>query len=119
MPGPEKTKNPFEADSVLEEVEQANKALSDQITELQVKPVEKKRDDGGPAFPHWVETNNRGDRGDFIRFPAPGALTLRDYLAAKAMAAFIVADTEAALSEDKISAWAYSQADAMLKERRR
>ena len=42
-------------------------------------------------------------------------MTLRDYFAAKAMAAYIAAGEHA--GEIKIARWAYAQADAMVTER--
>jgi hypothetical protein len=58
---------------------------------------------GGPAFP-W---DGMGDDG----------MTLRDYFAAKAMAAQIQHAGCDNIGEEKLSEWAYVMADAMLKER--
>jgi hypothetical protein len=44
------------------------------------------------------------------------SMDLRDYFAAKAMAAMLARD-EAFENPDKCAAWAYEQADAMLKAR--
>ena len=45
-------------------------------------------------------------------------MTLRDYFAAKAMAAFLAAPTTTAFDNPALCAeWAYQQADAMLKAR--
>ena len=73
------------------------------------------KNDGGPAFP-----------SDFT-LPENQGLTLRDYFAAKAMAAIWsgsamtviqnVADEAGVSVERYIAAAAYLQADAMLKER--
>jgi hypothetical protein len=61
--------------------------------------------DGGPAFP----TANGGSVDD--------GMTLRDYFAAKAMAAQIQHAGCDNIGEEKLSEWAYVMADAMLKER--
>jgi len=57
-------------------------------------------------------------------FPAPmhahqseRGMTLRDYFAAKAMAAQIQHAGCDNIGEEKLSGWAYVMADAMLKER--
>jgi hypothetical protein len=64
---------------------------------------------GGPAFP--CETLGVDEHGEY-RKPYEG-MTLRDYFAAKAIAAFIFAG-----SDYERAAWeAYKQADAMLKAR--
>lgn len=60
--------------------------------------------DGGPAFP-W------GEHGTHL-----GGMTLRDYFAAKAMAA-IAPNFIDEWSEQSISETAYSLADAMLRAR--
>jgi hypothetical protein len=68
---------------------------------------------GGPAFPR---ASNRpyGDHGY-------DGMTLRDYFAAKALAAFVSAPgeigEESRDSAEKAAEWAYQQADAMLAER--
>lgn len=71
------------------------------------------QDDGGPAFP-IVETDlilgTRIDTG----------MTLRDYFAAKAMAAMLsIEQVHLDHGETEIAVWAYQQADAMLAERNR
>lgn len=79
--------------------------------------MEEKKEDGGPAFP-FTEHNANGT----IYNEAPGAVTLRDYFAAKALAA-LIANTD---KEDKtrgkkavpiLAAYAYEYADAMLASR--
>ena len=46
-------------------------------------------------------------------------MTLRDYFAAKAMAAMLtIEDVHLNAGESKVAAWAYSQADAMLEQRK-
>ena len=65
---------------------------------------------GGPAFP-------------FTEFQKDGAkvsaygMTLRDYLAAKAMAAYLVAANGNPPEPETTAEWAYFMADAMLAER--
>lgn len=75
------------------------------------------KDDGGPAFPDGTGAILRRNGA----LDETHGMTLRDYFAAKAMAALIVAPlTEwPELDEDsrRISAAAYEIADAMLKER--
>ena len=63
---------------------------------------------GGPAFP--VSIPGWGDNG------AHG-MTLRDYFAAKAMAAMLGDSTSKSSAPDFISEWAYKHADSMLKAR--
>lgn len=60
---------------------------------------------GGPAFPQPVNPSEYG-RG----------MTLRDYFAAKAMAAYW-SDPAVAGDYKTAAAWAYDMADAMLKAR--
>jgi hypothetical protein len=64
-----------------------------------------KINDGGPAFPH----------SGYEQY----GMSLRDYFAAKAMAAFIAKDDNAFDSASKAAEWAYEQSDAMIKERDR
>lgn len=59
---------------------------------------------GGPAFPIVV-----GDQ-------MTQGMTLRDYFAAKAMQG-IMTDTDMTMGVDKIAAWSYRQADAMIAAR--
>jgi hypothetical protein len=80
------------------------------------------KNDGGPAFPHLHESSQRINETEMH-----GGMTLRDYFAAKAMAAIWsgsamtviqnVADEAGVSVERYIAAAAYLQADAMLKER--
>jgi hypothetical protein len=73
--------------------------------------------DGGPAFPHvWVDNGQRAEISI--------GMTLRDYFAAKAMQATIIAAGSWGPMEfltdfhsEKASEFAYKQADAMLAER--
>ena len=86
---------------------------------------------GGPAFPQWLRTElaNR-DTGPIME--AKGGMSLRDYFASKAMAAYVLAgntqidlqiafqnkaDREKTSLEVAISRLAYHQADAMLEVR--
>jgi hypothetical protein len=70
------------------------------------------QEDGGPAFP-FVETDLVcGTRFD------PG-MSLRDYFAAKAMAAMLsIEQVHLDHGETEIAVWSYQQADAMLKIRK-
>lgn len=61
------------------------------------------QENGGPAFPH----SRLGSDSD--------GMTLRDYFAAKAMAAMLL--LEEVHSEIEVAKWSYEQADAMLEER--
>lgn len=65
---------------------------------------------GGPAFP--TEAYDL-ERQTMVR---EEGMTLRDYFAAKAMQALI--SDELTVSESKVAAWAYVQADAMLEARK-
>ena len=81
---------------------------------------------GGPAFPNWYV---KPDTGEMVWFDS--GMTLRDYFAAKAMAAFIQATVHIEPSElanavskqghedafGLTAEFAYKQADAMLKAR--
>ena len=70
-------------------------------------------DGSGPAFPS-VETDPvMGSRGEL-------GMTLRDYFAAKAMAAMLsLEDVLFDYGESEIAVLAYQQADAMLAERKK
>lgn len=59
-----------------------------------------------PAFP-MIATEG---------FAPQGGMTLRDYFAAKAMAAILI-DTTIAKSSEKIAEWSYNIADAMMEAR--
>ena len=64
-----------------------------------------KQNDGGPAFPVPRDA------------PVDG-MSLRDYFAAKAMAAMLsLEQVHFSNGESEIAVWAYQQADAMLAER--
>ena len=70
--------------------------------------------DGGPAFPIPSDGHTHGTEG---------GMTLRDYLAAKAMQAFIIRgfsgqrDMGSAEYDETVSRFAYESADAMLRAR--
>ena len=68
-------------------------------------------DGSGPAFPS-VETHPvMGSRSEL-------GMTLRDYFAAKAMAAMLtIEDVHLNYGESQWARWAYEQADAMLRQR--
>jgi hypothetical protein len=73
-----------------------------------------KKDDGGQAFP--LGANEYGGHG------SSGGMTLRDYFAAKYMAAHVagwLANDNDYPNRENVAAYAYLQADAMLKERDR
>ena len=72
-------------------------------------------EDGGCAFP--VPMISEGEGFYEVR---SGGMSVRDYFAAKAMAACISADTSSqnhSTAPVKVAAWAYEFADAMLVER--
>jgi hypothetical protein len=73
--------------------------------------------DGGSAFPTKVITGteyieNVGNRYTYDEYPG---MTLRDYFAAKAMAAMIINEVDCTL--EALAARSYHVADAMLKVR--
>ena len=65
---------------------------------------------GGPAFP--APSINAA-------IPASNGMTLRDYFAAKAMAAYWTDPevSECESTQEYVAQWAYEMADAMLEER--
>jgi hypothetical protein len=68
-------------------------------------------DAGGPAFPSVEYHPVMGSRGDM-------GMTLRDYFAAKAMAAMLsLEDVHLNYGESELARWSYDQADAMLRQR--
>lgn len=72
-----------------------------------------KHDDGGQAFP---SSSTAGGGGEYYAAHMPG-MTLRDYFAAKAMAAVITSPFPETSLPCEIAETAYLMADAMLKER--
>jgi hypothetical protein len=80
--------------------------------------VSNERDDGGSAFPEasdeWCQDSER------YRPTSVGGMSLRDYFAAKAMAALIARvpyDERHGIHAEAMSFAAYNFADAMLKAR--
>jgi hypothetical protein len=76
-------------------------------------------DDGGPAFPEVRDEFDHefGEHGE-LRIVSSGGMSLRDYFAAKAMAAVIlIPDGDYDYDEAVVAENAYKQADAMLKAR--
>lgn len=72
--------------------------------------------DGGPAFPTDGMTLIDGTRASTKR----SGMSLRDYFAGQAMAAYLASPTTSRMATDNVSIcaeWAYAQADAMLAER--
>jgi hypothetical protein len=68
----------------------------------------KQREDGGPAFPHSIDTHPHPQT-------VQGAgMTLRDWFAGQALAN---AYTHDAGSPDNVAKWAYQIADAMIEAR--
>jgi hypothetical protein len=82
--------------------------MADKLYDNLMKLVEK---GGGAAFPFQIEFDN----GSSVSYPG---MTLRDYLAGRAMQATITADGAThMLSEDHVAIEAYKFADAMLRAR--
>lgn len=82
------------------------------------------KQDGGPAFPVLVQDDAGGGVIGLQTGPISGwvtGMTLRDYFAAKAMAAIVStvagADEEHDLSEAEVAQYAYELADEMLAKR--
>lgn len=71
-----------------------------------------KINDGGPAFPLYVPTQQAGDNSEVIL-----GLSLRDYFAAKAMQGILANHQTYSLKDDTIAMYAFNIADAMIKER--
>ena len=69
--------------------------------------------DGGAVFPEPAYLAAPDARGDSIIVMAHEGLSLRDYFAGQAIAGAVALD----LTDDKIAAWAYHLADAMIAER--
>jgi hypothetical protein len=72
----------------------------------------KEQIDGGPAFPVTASTGDPRD-GVYCR----DGMSLRDYFAAKAMAAYISCPRIIQESDEHVAERAYSQSDAMLAAR--
>ena len=54
---------------------------------------------------------------DLNEHPGPMGITMRDYFAAKAMQAIVSQPTWETCPVEKVAAWSYEQADAMLRAR--
>lgn len=77
---------------------------------------------GGPAFPRITEIQDplsvSWERPRYSKVLSQDGMTLRDYFAAKAMQAAATNPTGAeGFTFEERAAWAYQQADAMLKAR--
>jgi hypothetical protein len=79
--------------------------------------------DGGPVFPVFTNQYHYAFEKEMPATVAPG-MTLRDYIAAKAMAAHItrfpmnaVKDGDETDFDQMLAQWAYQMADAMLEAR--
>ena len=82
----------------------------------QVRRMQATAGDGGAAFPHpAVYDPSRDQVNAASAYGAEGGMTLRDYFAAKAMHALLMADGTSRF--ENRSKEAYEMADAMLKER--
>lgn len=69
--------------------------------------------DGGPAFPRpFTERSTNGEQ-----VWEQDGMSLRDYFAAKAMQSYIITMKNIVTSDEKIVAWSYEMADAMIKAR--
>jgi len=81
-----------------------------------------KPDTGGPAFPNISPAYDEQTKETYYHTREPG-LTVRDYFAAKAMAALLGAIARnyamSRIHEPEVATSAYWMADAMLKERNR
>lgn len=67
------------------------------------------KDNGGSAFPTDAQSALKHDHYE--------GMTLRDYFAAKAMQSYLYQPEWEAMPVEHVAAWAYEQADAMLKAR--
>jgi len=72
-------------------------------------------EDGGPAFP-VVESMEPGDFGKQVVYSTIG-ITVRDYFAAKAMAALLIDPERADQSREECARLSYLMADSMLAAR--
>lgn len=75
---------------------------------------------GGPAFPAVIPIEHSNEQGkDYLNYTEAG-MTLRDYFAAKAMAAYIISNPGDCIDDpDRVANWAYENADAMLQWRQK
>lgn len=79
------------------------------------------KDKGGAAFPE-LESSHLDRRDDSMRYESTGGMTLRDYFAAKALAALIgredkEPENRGAKAVPILALMAYQYADAMIAER--
>ena len=76
---------------------------------------------GGPAFPYkaymGTRINYSTNLEEFVYLEQPGAITLRDYFAAKAMSFLVHLRASHQTPWPDLAESAYEMADAMLKER--
>lgn len=80
---------------------------------------DKRINDGGAAFARPL-SSEVFDVGEPKDYPAQEGMSLRDYIAIKAMAAYIVAattDDDGLPPDEKVAKWSYEIADAMLLHR--
>lgn len=76
--------------------------------------------DGGQAFPEpGVFDGNRDQVNPVGAYYDAGGMSLRDYFAAKALAAYIVCQQGSTHgpTDEQLAAWAFATADAMIAER--
>ena len=76
--------------------------------------------DGGYAFPLPAEHVINPGKRHLVPYEFTKGMTLRDYFAAQAMAAYLASPTTCRMATDHAdmcAEWAYLQADAMLAER--
>lgn len=67
-----------------------------------------------------MSIDDEGPEFSVTRDAPAGGMSLRDYFAAKAMAAMLtIEDVHLNCGESQLARWAYHQADAMLAERNR
>ena len=77
------------------------------------------RNDGGPAFPRPASEDKRAGsihEGDYAERAETG-MSLRDWFAGQAMAAFLTGDVEGNDTFKTTARISYEQADAMIAER--
>ena len=74
-------------------------------------------DNGGPAFPHFINSRQHSVDGYTFYQGIEEGMTLRDYFAAKAMNGLLANPDCNLLPLDEVVPAAYKIADAMLKQR--
>ena len=83
------------------------------------------KDNGGPAFPY--DNKSDGDESGFVRTPSSSGMSLRDYLAAKAMQGMLASEAllkssfqlNGQTSMGLLVRAAYETADLMLDEKKK